>query len=676
MLSPGEIVEEISQSLDFLESQAQDIPERQRSLRAVFDASWSSLEGGEQAALQRLTIFQGSFTRHAALAVTGINLTALRALIQKAWLQRNQDGRFQIHELQRQYASEKLRVNPQAWERARDEHSTYYARRLEELAEGMRGPGQDDAYHEVAIEFVNLQIAWNWLVERVEFEGLIHQMLPPLYRYCEARLKSNELLQLVEVALSALESDADVDDDLNYLNILLTVQASFYSKGDSVRLDRYDLIIHPAYEDNIQRVGAQVKAFEDLQKMGIWGILFAYLYGRFVDGPGGQLYLRQLVGNYRQNDQPWELALALQMLGGLNLVLSLNAADKEPALEEAGQCLTEALAIFERLGDQREYSYSLLWLGGYHSNQHDWDEAISIWKQAQAQFDELGETISSIHWLLGELLFKTGDYEAAFQYYREIREAYLQRGQKRIAAYALSFESLQALRYSTIEHARQTREQSLRLSQEVGDPFGEAWSTWEMGESHRVAGEYDTARLKFERAKEMFANVDDSNGLIFYYRGLGDIALAEEDEDRAYSLFEQSYEQANEANFIWGAAYAQAGMRVAAIALENFAAAQTHLSQGLISVSTIEDTGLALVLLAGCAQLYAARGEGEQAIDLCGLVAGHFATWRETKAQARMLLNNLQDLSPDDLAAVQESDRTEDVWDMTNRLLELDFKPA
>jgi DNA-binding SARP family transcriptional activator/predicted ATPase len=672
MLSPGEIVDEILRSLDFLESQAQDIPERQRSLRAVFDASWSSLEADEQAALERLTIFQGSFTRQAALAVTGATLTTLLALIQKAWLQRNQDGRFQIHELQRQYAFDKLRDNPQAWEQARHEHSAYYAQRLETLDEDMRGTGQDDAYHEVGIEFVNLQIAWNWLVERDEYKALIYQMLPPLYRYCEARQKSVELLQLVQVALESLEGKPD---ELKYRNVLLTVQASFYSKGDSVRLDRYDLIIRPANEDNISRVGAQVKADEDLQKMGIWGVLFVYLYGRFFDGQGGQDYLRQLVGNYRQIDQPWELALALQMLGGLNLVLSLHTAQKEPVLEEAGQCLNEALAIFERLGDRREYSYSLLLLGGYHANQRDWEEAISIWKQAQAQFDELGETISSIHWLLGELLFKTGDYQAAFQYYREIREAYLQRGQKRIAAYALSFESLQALRYSTIEHARQTREQSLRLSQEVGDPFGEAWSIWEMGEIQRVAGDYEAARLKFERANQMFAEVEDSNGEIFYYRGLGDIALAEGDEDRAYSLFEQSFTQANEANFIWGAAYAQAGMARAAAALKNFAAARKHLSQGLKSVSTIEDTGLALIPLAACAQLYAARGEVEQAIELCSLVVGHFAAWKETKDRATKLLNDLKDLSPGELPAAQEPGRIEEVWDMANRLLETDFKP-
>ncbi|UCF29470.1 MAG: NACHT domain-containing protein, partial [Chloroflexota bacterium] len=672
MLSPGEIVAEIAQNLDFLESQAQDIPERQRSLRAVFNASWSSLTDEEREALERLAVFQGSFSRQAALAVTKTTLSTLLALIQKSWLQRTQEGRFQIHELQRQYISEKLQEKPTAWERARDEHSTYYALRLSELNQAMRDPRQDEAFNEIALEFVNLQIAWNWLSEKVNFEALVHQLLPPIYRFCEARLKSNELLQLMAVALRALEDKGDLPGYLNYQNIFLTVQASFYVKGDSVRLDRYDLLIPPNYEENIQRVGTQLDSIKDLEAMELWGVLFAYLYGRFVDDQQGQQYLRQLAERFRKLDQQWELALALQMLGGLNLFLSIAAAEKESLLEEAGRSLTEALAIFERLGDRREYSYSLLWLGGYFSNRQQYDLAISIWTQAQAQFDEIDDTLSSIHWLLGEHLFKTGDYEAAFQYYDKVSEQYIQRGQKRIAAYALSFESIQALRYSTIEHARQIREHSLHLSRDVRDTFGEAWSIWEMGEIDRLAGEHESACLNYDRAKEMFTQVKDNNGEIFYLRGMGDLALDSGDEEGAFTLFEQSYLLAGEANFIWGAVYSLAGMGRAAVALNKYESAQDHLSEALRLVTTIGDLGLALVVLASCASLYAGRGENEPAVDLCRLVTGHHAAWKETQTQVKLLLDRLVDIP----ALRKKLPRQDDVWEVIRRLQEVDFQSA
>ncbi|MCK4725580.1 MAG: hypothetical protein KAT29_07250, partial [Anaerolineales bacterium] len=448
------------------------------------------------------------------------------------------------------------------------------------------------------------------------------------------------------------------------------------SKGDSIRLDRYDIMIPPAHEENIHRVGSQVDNLEDLHNMGLWASLFAYLYGRFADNQVGQEYLRQLIQEYRQDKQHWELAVTLDLVGGLNLAVSLIAKRRALILEEAGKVLTEALAIFERLGDQREYNYTLLWLGGYHASQQNWDEAILKWQEAQVKLNQIGDTITSIHWLMGDHLFKIGDYDAAFQYYQQIREEYLQRGHKRIAAYALSFESLQALRYSDIEHALQTRERSLRLSQEVQDPFGEAWSSWEMGEIQRVAGDYESAIQWFERAKVMFRNVNESNGLIFYHRGLGDIALARVDFAQAYSQFEESFTHSYKLNFAWGATYAQSGMGRAAIALKNYDAAREHLSESLQSVITLEDTGLALLVLNSCANLYAARGDIESAIKICSLVAGHFATWREIKEQAAALNNKLRTSTAIQLDTGNISGHYKDVWDMIHSLLERDFKQA
>ena len=44
VLSIQEIAEEISQSLDFLETEAAGVPDRHRSIRAVFDYSWQLLD--------------------------------------------------------------------------------------------------------------------------------------------------------------------------------------------------------------------------------------------------------------------------------------------------------------------------------------------------------------------------------------------------------------------------------------------------------------------------------------------------------------------------------------------------------------------------------------------------------------------------------------------------------
>jgi tetratricopeptide (TPR) repeat protein len=676
LLSLEEIYQEISQNLDFLESRDVDIPERQRSLRAVFNASWDALDSQEQGALERLAVFQGSFTREAALAVTRVSLQTLLDLLHKSWLERSQNGRYQIHELQRQYASEKLQQKPADWEIARNEHAAYFTARLEKINLDMRGPAQADAFREISAEFVNIQIAWNSLLEEGQYEILVHKFLPPIYRYCEARIKSDQVLRLVNNALHVLEADNSLHEKSTYQNILLVVQASFYSKGDSIRLDRYDIMIPPAHEANIHQVGSHLNTLDDLRSLGLWASLFAYLFGRFADNQVGADYLRKLIQEYRQLKQHWELAVTLELLGGLNLAVSMNATQKENTLEEAGEVLTEALAIFKRLDDIREYSYTLVLLGGYHAYQGNWDEATTTWQQADEQFDQIGDTITSLHWLLGDLLFKIGDYDTAFQYYQQIREKYLQRGQKRIAAYALSIESMQALRYRGIQHARETREESLRLSQQVQDEFGEAWSTWEMGEIERVAGNYQSALQGFESARLMFNDVDESNGLIFYHRGLGDVAFARENYSQAFTQFEQSNKHSETLGFHWGAVYALAGMGRAESALQNFDAARKHLTRSLQSVSTIDDAGLALLVLNSCAYLYSARGENQPATEISNLVAGHFATWNEIKRQASDFINNLGSSPTSQAGAGDEEHNQEIIWQLIHRLLETDFRPS
>ncbi len=112
VLTPLEIMAEITHSLDFLAVNWPDRPERQHSLRAIFDSSWRLLAEAERAALMDLTLFQGSFSREAAQAVSGASIQLLMSLHSKSWLQVQDNGRYQIHELLCQYANEKLQAEP------------------------------------------------------------------------------------------------------------------------------------------------------------------------------------------------------------------------------------------------------------------------------------------------------------------------------------------------------------------------------------------------------------------------------------------------------------------------------------------------------------------------------------------------------------------------------------
>ncbi len=108
LLPCARIAEQLASSLDFLASPLRDVPDRHRSLRAVFDHSWGLLPGPEQAAMAKLSVFRGSFDLEAAEEVGGAALPVLASLADKSLLRADGTGRYVLHELLRQYAADQL----------------------------------------------------------------------------------------------------------------------------------------------------------------------------------------------------------------------------------------------------------------------------------------------------------------------------------------------------------------------------------------------------------------------------------------------------------------------------------------------------------------------------------------------------------------------------------------
>ncbi|NTU62397.1 MAG: AAA family ATPase, partial [Chloroflexi bacterium] len=121
------IADDIAAGLKSLATKLRDVPERHRSMWAVCEHSWQLLSATEQNVFSQLSIFHGGFDQAAAQQVANASPEMLAALIDKSLVQRASDGRFDLHELLRQYASEKL-TDVEAVAR----HSTYFLRLLQE----------------------------------------------------------------------------------------------------------------------------------------------------------------------------------------------------------------------------------------------------------------------------------------------------------------------------------------------------------------------------------------------------------------------------------------------------------------------------------------------------------------------------------------------------------------
>lgn len=191
LLSPGEIASEIRAGLEILETTLLDVPPRQQSIRSIFTSTWQRLTRTEQNAFQQLVIFRGGFTRQAAQTVTGTPLPVLRSLKDKSLVRPDFRGRYQIHELLRQFGSEQLGQSPETEAEARHRHCNYFAGFLSARESDLSGRSQGKALAEIEVEIDNVRAAWNWAVAHGKYEQL-EQMMESLCEFYRIRGELNE----------------------------------------------------------------------------------------------------------------------------------------------------------------------------------------------------------------------------------------------------------------------------------------------------------------------------------------------------------------------------------------------------------------------------------------------------------------------------------------------------
>ncbi len=151
-LTCDEIAREIERGLDFLSTSTRDLPARHRSMRAVFDHSWRLLPENEQASLLRLSVFRGGFQREAAQTVAEATLPVLSTLVTKSLIRRSGTGRYDLHELIRQFAAEQLAERPAEQTATQARHGHYYLTFFGQSDERLRSSTQREALAELTVE--------------------------------------------------------------------------------------------------------------------------------------------------------------------------------------------------------------------------------------------------------------------------------------------------------------------------------------------------------------------------------------------------------------------------------------------------------------------------------------------------------------------------------------------
>ncbi len=362
MLSCQEIAREIEQmnktpnSLNILTSPLQDLPERHQNLQDVFEYSWRLLTEAEQETLRKLSVFQGGCQREAIEQVTGATLATITTLVDKSMLSRRTSGRYEMHQLLRQYIAEKLRADPTLAELSQNLHCDYYLKFLGERQASRMGEKQPQTLAAIAKEIENIRAAWRWAVVNRKLD-LMGQALETLWffyamysRFQEGAETFSRTATMLRKLPQSSETMILLARILTYLGWLLLRQGRYEQAQNA--LDRSLDIFH---ETNSPSYTAPTLHF-----LGILAL-------ETGQAALGQKHLEKALTIYRETNNRWGIAWALSFLA-----YDLHQLDQTKS-EESQTLLQESLTIYRSLGHKQGIAMALNNLGyiQYRSGNYD-----------------------------------------------------------------------------------------------------------------------------------------------------------------------------------------------------------------------------------------------------------------------------------------------------------------
>ncbi len=201
-LTPAAIATEIQRGIDILATRSRNLTARHRSIRSVFDHSWRLISDGERDSFRRLSLFRGGFTREAAETIAEATLHCLAGLVDKSLVRMNADGRYDIHELLRQYGAEQL--GEEEADSLKDAYIAYYLGLLTRLEPMIKSDRQTEALDTIAAEHENIRSAWLLACEQGAAAAL-GAAVESLHLFADMRGRFHDVAALMRLALDRLK---------------------------------------------------------------------------------------------------------------------------------------------------------------------------------------------------------------------------------------------------------------------------------------------------------------------------------------------------------------------------------------------------------------------------------------------------------------------------------------
>lgn len=410
LLPPEQVAQDLQGGIDLLERDPA-LPGRparpeHTSLRAVLDGSWQLLAPRERSALAALSVFQGGFTRAAALAVAGCSLPLLSSLVDKSLVAVDESGRFGLHPVVAAYAAERHAEDPARAAANHTRHAEFYARQLAALAPHARGDPRP-LVDGVSAEFANGRAAWQHAVHSLRAD-LVWALAPTWAAFHDHRGRLVEGIASLRLALALPDQGLASQRALSVVRQGLSTL--LYRKGD--------LQESLAIAENALALAEQCGEHGALK--GCLGNIGLCLWN---------------AGRAAESLPPLQRALALSEADGDRATTAAALAQiaiAEKALGHYDRALhrqQQALAIQRELGDQQGIAARLNNIGNIHRARHDWPEARRHFEEGLGLCRHYGlaQPAMMLRLNLGLTLFELGALDSAREHLEtvlvELREA-------------------------------------------------------------------------------------------------------------------------------------------------------------------------------------------------------------------------------------------------------------
>ncbi len=532
LMSCEDIARGIEQDLSFLNTTLRDMPLRHRSMRAVFDHSWGLLCTEENSVLRKLSVFRGGFRREAAESVAGASLEVLSALVGKSWLRAAPSGRYEMHELIRQYSAERLRAEEvRCGERVQNRHSRYFGVFLQKHEERLHGRGQAEAFGEILEDMDNVRAAWTWAVEHGDAET-IGRYVETLAYAGRVRCWYREVMQAFDDAAMVLRQ----------------------------RLAHPTPAVRAAGREQTALVLADIQSRQALlcSWLGMWERATELCDKSFV------LLQEVAPSTHRDSVQIYTKATLGSILYGRQ--------DRA----EAQELLRDALALVEEVGTPWIREYVLFSLGAHASTEGQYLQAQGFLERAIAIADETGEQPWKAHCLnrLSAVCWARGEYQQAQMLAEESLQIFRELGDQGGMGYG--FVRLGEIATALGEHdlALQCYERSLAIAEEIGDAGMKIETFWGKGTLSLALGQHEQAKELFVESAAIAAREMEAS-MSYWPRsltGLGHAALALGEAQEARKRFYEALARAMKAQRLHLVASAVMG-------LANLLSSEGHLQQ-------------------------------------------------------------------------------------------------